>query len=232
MPSKVRTAIAGGAVVAISAGAVAAIATGAAPAIAGGAVAGAQSGAVVGGTIGIVRGVVFVEEGESRRRGAIKGGARGAAKGALAGATIGAAGATLGLVHSAWLIQNAQDLAAAAHPEGYVYTIIEKGSPELVKIGRSIEPARRILELQLDTGKILEFVSITPTVDTVALEKASHAAFDSVRQFGEWFALNPGEALSIPAEAGAETLQGLGNAAAAAVAAMPFGFRSRRNRGK
>ena len=230
MPGKVRIAITGGAVAAISAGAVAAIAGGVAPAIAGGAVAGAQSGAVFGGAIGAFRGAVFVDEDKSRIRSALKGGARGAAKGALAGAGVGAAGATIGLVHSAWLVQNFADVAAAAHPEGYVYSVVEAGVPGLEKIGRTNDLARRLLELQRETGKVLEFTSITPTLDAPALEKASHAAFEGVRKFGEWFALNPGEALSIPADAGAESLEGLGNAASAALAALPKGFRVRRNR--
>lgn len=199
--------------------------------IAGGAIAGAQSGAVFGGAMGAIRGGIIDEHDEGRLRGALKGGARGAAYGALTGMAFGAAGATLGLVHSAYLVHNFQGVSAAAHPNGYVYTIVEKGSPELVKIGRTNDLARRLLELQRETGKVLEFTSITPTWDAVALEKAMHTAFDGLRRSGEWFALHPGQVLSIPANAGAASLQGLGNAVAAAREALPFLFHAKPNRG-
>ena len=198
--------------------------------IAGGAIAGAKSGAIFGGAIGAIRGGIIDEYDEGRLRGALRGGARGAMYGAVTGMAFGAAGATLGLVHSAYLVHNFEGLSAAAHPNGYVYTIVENGSPELVKIGRTNDLARRLLELQRETGKLLEFTSITPTGDAVALEKAAHTAFEGCRRFGEWFALHPGQVLSIPANAGAASLQGLGNAVATAREALPLLFHAIPNR--
>lgn len=200
--------------------------------LAGGAVAGAKSGAVFGGVLGAISAGVVDEHDEGRLIAALKGGTRGVCNGALTGSAFGVAGAAFGLARSAYLVRNFQRINATTSPSGFVYAIAEKGVPESVKIGRTNDLARRLFELKRVTGKALEFVSITPTGDAVALEKATHKAFAGLRTIGEWFKLRPGQALSIPARAGAAATQGMSNTVSAARETMPLILHAIRNSGE
>jgi Meiotically up-regulated gene 113 len=70
-------------------------------------------------------------------------------------------------------------------PNGYVY-FLARPSNGSVKIGFSILPERRLMELQTGSDEALELLAYIP--GTIALEQKFHRILRSSRLSGEWFA--------------------------------------------
>jgi hypothetical protein len=69
--------------------------------------------------------------------------------------------------------------------QGYVYLLGSPEDPGVVKIGFSVNPTRRLKEIQRDNGHPLTLMGMLP--GTRADEKAMHARFREHRKMGEWF---------------------------------------------
>jgi hypothetical protein len=77
---------------------------------------------------------------------------------------------------------------------GYIYFVQQRiGGRRVVKIGRSIDPIKRIKTLSTSAPYGLHILGIMPTFDDVASEKMIHQQFAYLRisKKNEWFALNP-----------------------------------------
>jgi len=74
---------------------------------------------------------------------------------------------------------------------GYVYLIQgpRKDGKDLFKIGRTINPKTRFLNLQTGSPVPLELVTITKTKNPKELERYLHDHCAEMRVRGEWFAL-------------------------------------------
>jgi Meiotically up-regulated gene 113 len=100
-----------------------------------------------------------------------------------------------------WLQQNTPVFAQAVFNEycknngllpietGYVYLIHAVGS-SYYKIGKSIEPSRRILQIQPAMPFECEFVKIWPSYFMSDAEKYMHSQYSTYRRNGEWFEFN------------------------------------------
>ena len=84
--------------------------------------------------------------------------------------------------------------------EGFVYIIHAVGTNR-VKVGYSVEPTKRLLELQ--TGSPFPLALMGIREGTIALEQAIHRRLQEYHQVGEWFEIDPAQCLAI---ALAETL--------------------------
>jgi hypothetical protein len=72
---------------------------------------------------------------------------------------------------------------------GYVYAIRVAGF-DLVKIGYSLAPKRRLAELASGSGMADGLSMILSFPAKPAVERALHRKFDEARLFGEWFRLS------------------------------------------
>lgn len=70
---------------------------------------------------------------------------------------------------------------------GFVYLI--EGNSREVKIGRALEPHKRLGELQMGNPNSLTIWKAIPAEDRMALEAYLHSRFASFRIRGEWFKL-------------------------------------------
>lgn len=79
--------------------------------------------------------------------------------------------------------------ARSKRHSGYVYAVRVIGY-DLVKIGYSLEPKRRLIDLENGSGMKggLDMILSFPAKPTV--ERALHAKFKAERLFGEWFRLS------------------------------------------
>ena len=75
------------------------------------------------------------------------------------------------------------------HPAGYVYEIYDKATG-LSKIGRTIDPERRMREHRRDYGKQLEYKSLMKSDNAPEEESRLHKKHSSRRKDGEWFDMN------------------------------------------
>ena len=69
--------------------------------------------------------------------------------------------------------------------------LIQDCSSELVKIGISNNPQKRLRQLQTGTGNQLKLLQTYKTENDRHWEKRIHKMFWQNRKKGEWFALNP-----------------------------------------
>lgn len=74
------------------------------------------------------------------------------------------------------------------HPSGYIYNIRDTVSG-LTKIGRTVEPKRRMQELQRQHGKQLKYSRLTKSDNAPRDESRLHKKLTSKRKDGEWFDL-------------------------------------------
>lgn len=79
--------------------------------------------------------------------------------------------------------------ARSARTMGYVYAIRVIGF-DLVKIGYSVDPKRRLAELSDGSGMTGGLDMLLNFPAKPAIERALHAKFKSERLFGEWFRLS------------------------------------------
>lgn len=71
---------------------------------------------------------------------------------------------------------------------GYVY-IMDGGHGE-IKIGVSMEPAKRLLQVQAKVGQPLEIIAAFAHVQPYLVEREAHAHLAAHRTVGEWFAVS------------------------------------------
>lgn len=79
----------------------------------------------------------------------------------------------------------------------YIYVIKESDSTEIVKIGFSGNPERRLKQLQTGHPKPLDLYhkeEVNPGL-VKALERVIHRTLAHKRKNGEWFALSPEDAV-------------------------------------
>ncbi len=79
--------------------------------------------------------------------------------------------------------------AQRAGKQGYVYAITEEGCGEFVKLGYSVNPAKRVAELQ--TGNPRKLVLLGFKKGTPADERALHAKYIKANVLQEWFKVEP-----------------------------------------
>ena len=158
---------------------------------------GAGRGALMGAITGTIGGIITSAREEDTIRGVLIGATSTGVKGAVQGAKVGALfGAIGGVGHainsgrSAWLARNYQSLSKGTHPKGYVYSIRDTSNPGRYKIGRTINPAQRLQQIQRGEAGKLQYHCIRQTDNAPALERAWHQKFASSRTQGEWFALD------------------------------------------
>lgn len=84
---------------------------------------------------------------------------------------------------------NPVDLPKLTHPAGYVYVIQDTEYSKLYKIGRTVEPARRLTDIRNILPGSSEIVAIVDTQDAPTLEWQLHQRYAKSRMRGEWFAL-------------------------------------------
>lgn len=72
---------------------------------------------------------------------------------------------------------------------GLVY-VIQSGSTNLYKIGRTTDIKRRLKQLQTSNGNSLSIWKLIYCHDAIAMETSLHQKFNSFRKQGEWFSLN------------------------------------------
>jgi len=73
---------------------------------------------------------------------------------------------------------------------GYVYVIRSESGH--VKLGSSVQPIRRLAQLQTGSPHLLELIeTISVTTDPYEIEREAHALLDRYRVNGEWFATSP-----------------------------------------
>jgi hypothetical protein len=79
----------------------------------------------------------------------------------------------------------------------YIYVICEEVNPELVKIGFSMHPDKRVRELQTASPKPLTLFHKEEVQDlnARALERVIHRTLAHKRKNGEWFAMSPEDAV-------------------------------------
>ena len=82
---------------------------------------------------------------------------------------------------------------------GYVYLIQgpRKDGKDLFKIGRTINPKTRFLNLQTGSPVSLKIVKITKTKNPRQLERYLHEHCAEMRVRGEWFALGKRDVRSV-----------------------------------
>jgi hypothetical protein len=77
---------------------------------------------------------------------------------------------------------------------GFVYLVEEdedrRNGRVYCKIGRSVNPAQRAVELQVGNPRKLFLSAVLRTGDTVGLEAKYHKRFAHFRLVGEWFDLS------------------------------------------
>lgn len=76
---------------------------------------------------------------------------------------------------------------------GYIYFVQQvSGSRTLVKIGRSVDPIKRIRQLRTSAPYGLRVLGVMPCMDDVASEKLIHQKFKSLRisNRNEWFRMS------------------------------------------
>lgn len=78
-------------------------------------------------------------------------------------------------------------------PKGFVYAIHAKGTRR-VKIGYSVEPEKRLNELQTGCPYSLILIGVRP--GTVELERTIHRRLKPLRLEGEWFRMTVRQALA------------------------------------
>lgn len=82
------------------------------------------------------------------------------------------------------------DLPKQTHPAGYVYVIQDLEFSKYHKIGRAIEPAKRINEIRRVLPGESEIVAIIDSQNAPTLEGQLHQRYAASRKRGEWFELN------------------------------------------
>ena len=87
-------------------------------------------------------------------------------------------------------VHNYKVLPKAKAPAGYVYVIRDTSNPGRYKIGRTINPAQRLQQIQRGEAGKLQYHFIRQTDNAPALERAWHQKFANSRTQGEWFALD------------------------------------------
>ena len=86
--------------------------------------------------------------------------------------------------------------AHAMPPTGYIYATRSPAFPGLVKIGKTVDVANRLISLNTSCAPAPHvIVAVAPTLDKDRDEKTAHAFFSSVRHEGEFFKLEDAEVL-------------------------------------
>lgn len=82
-------------------------------------------------------------------------------------------------------------------PTKFIYVICEGKDAESVKIGFSVDPDKRVRQLQTGhAASLMVFYREAVEADKVrALERVVHRLLSHRRQKGEWFSLNPTDAV-------------------------------------
>ncbi len=73
--------------------------------------------------------------------------------------------------------------------QGFVY-LIKYGESNLYKVGLSIDPSRRLQQLQKSSPESLKLLGTIKTDDMVKLEAYFHTLYSSSRHTREWFRLD------------------------------------------
>ncbi len=73
--------------------------------------------------------------------------------------------------------------------KGFVY-LIQHGETNLYKVGMSIDPLKRLNQLQASNPESLKLISTIATDDMVTLEAYFHKLFEEDRHTREWFRLS------------------------------------------
>ncbi len=89
------------------------------------------------------------------------------------------------------------DLPKLPHPAGYVYVIQDTEFSKFYKIGRTVEPERRISDIRNILPGRSEIVAIIDTQDAPTLERQLHQRYTENRKRGEWFALTDAQVREI-----------------------------------
>lgn len=89
------------------------------------------------------------------------------------------------------------DLPKLPHPAGYVYVIQDTEFSKLYKIGRTVEPARRLKDIRNILPGSSEIIAIVDTQDAPTLEWQLHQRYAESRERGEWFALTDAQVREI-----------------------------------
>lgn len=92
---------------------------------------------------------------------------------------------------------NPIDLPKLPHPAGYIYVIQDTEYSKLYKIGRTVEPARRLNDIRNFLPGSSEIIAIVDTQDAPTLEWQLHQRYAERRKRGEWFALTDTEVREI-----------------------------------
>lgn len=95
---------------------------------------------------------------------------------------------TLRVSELAQAVEQCRPAMESAAGTSFMYCLASDGIG-LVKIGHSINPERRMEELQRQSPDVLRLVITVPGGQRV--EAAAHRAFDEHRRHGEWFDVHP-----------------------------------------
>jgi hypothetical protein len=80
----------------------------------------------------------------------------------------------------------------------YIYVIRQKGRKKPVKIGYTVNLQARFSSMQCNSPNILTLAgafAVVGKVDAYFLEQSAHHEFRAARIYGEWFMIEPREAL-------------------------------------
>lgn len=79
----------------------------------------------------------------------------------------------------------------------YLYVICEADQPEVVKIGFSIDPARRVKQLQTGHANTLHVFhkEAVETTKVKPIERIIHKTLAHHKRKGEWFGISPDDAV-------------------------------------
>ena len=83
------------------------------------------------------------------------------------------------------------------HPAGYVYVIQDVDISRYFKIGRTIDPSRRLSEFKVILPFETEIVAIVETDNAPILENDLHRRYASALRRGEWYALGDNQVREI-----------------------------------
>jgi hypothetical protein len=82
------------------------------------------------------------------------------------------------------------ELPTLSPVNGYVYLF---AGPDSYKIGMSVDPARRLIEVSRQVGADLEIIHQVPSNDALRSEVLLHRKYAHARLRGEWFSLTKDE---------------------------------------
>ena len=80
------------------------------------------------------------------------------------------------------------------HNDGWIYVIEGAG---LYKIGRAIEPEKRLSDMKIGSPVPLEIIHVIRTLRAISAEAHIHRQYEECRHHGEWFQLGDNELKTI-----------------------------------